>query len=515
MTKTKQTIQFSNFNVFAIFSGFHLKIVPFLCDILANMSMPKLNDYELLEIIGSGSYSVVHRAKHKETKLSFAIKCVAKANLSKSSTDNLLREIKLLKTLKHKHIVEMIDFRWDEKSIYIIMELCDAGNLSTYIKRHCTLPETTCKFFMKQLASAMQYMRSNNISHFDLKPQNLLLIKAPTIMLKVADFGFAQYLSLNEENTVIKGSPLYMAPEILLKHCYNPSADLWSIGVILYECIFGRAPYSSKTLDELLQKVKVKQKITISPTAAISSDCRDIMTRLLVHEPEQRISFQQFFDHPFLNLNHDASDENLGKAIQIVTKAVEEDQKKNYREAYYAYCEGLQYFVPLIAAESDANKRQHLQQQATNYMERAEEIKRSFTEAFIQQKNVKSVNGQAEASCSSSEENPVKQALKPNLNYKQLYSLFTSTPQVQHALEIGRQAELYSYEQNNSAALDRYTSALNVLVPLLKQEPSGQRREMLQKQVVEWMQEAESIKALVMAHNVTDSKTDHQHCCIQ
>lgn len=75
------------------------------------------------------------------------------------------------------------------RSIYIIMELCNAGNLSTYIKRHCTLPEKTCKFFMKQLASAMQYMRSNNISHFDLKPQNLLLIKSPDLTLKVADFG--------------------------------------------------------------------------------------------------------------------------------------------------------------------------------------------------------------------------------------------------------------------------------------------------------------------------------------
>lgn len=70
------------------------------------------------------------------------------------------------------------------------MELCNAGNLSTYIKRHCTLPESTCKFFMKQLASAMQYMRSNNISHFDLKPQNLLLIKAPNLTLRVADFGY-------------------------------------------------------------------------------------------------------------------------------------------------------------------------------------------------------------------------------------------------------------------------------------------------------------------------------------
>lgn len=92
-----------------------------------------------------------------------------------------------------------------------------------------------------------------------------------------------------------------MAPEILLKHSYSPLADLWSIGVILYECIFGRAPYSSKSLDELLQKIKIKQKIIIAPSVAISSECRDIMTRLLVHEPDQRISFQEFFDHPFLS----------------------------------------------------------------------------------------------------------------------------------------------------------------------------------------------------------------------
>lgn len=225
----------------------------------------------------------------------------------------------------------------------------------------------------------------------------------------------------------------------------------------------------------------------------------------------------------------------------MVTKAVYEDEKKNYRDAYHAYCEGLQHFVPLISAETDTEKRVFLQQTATNYMERAEEIKRSYQEAFTQQSNSGNSDGQAAAS-SSTAENPVKQALKPASNYKQmckittrnayhrsdssmlllhfhyisiLDSLFASTPQVQHALEIGRQAELYSYEQNHTAALDRYTSALNVLVPLLPQEPSGIRKDLLQKQVLEWMREAESSKALVMAHKATDNKSDHQHCCIQ
>lgn len=85
------------------------------------------------------------------------------------------------------------------------MELCNAGNLSAYIKRHKTLPETTCKWFMRQLASAMKYMRSCNISHFDLKPQNLLLIHAPTLMLKVADFGYFFRFEYSHWDCAIEG----------------------------------------------------------------------------------------------------------------------------------------------------------------------------------------------------------------------------------------------------------------------------------------------------------------------
>lgn len=118
------------------------------------------------------------------------------------------------------------------------------------------------------------------------------------------------------------------------------------------------------------------------------------------------------------------SSQNLARAIQIVTRAVEEDEKQNYRDAYYSYCEGLQYFVPMISAESDTNKRKLLQDRATTYLERAEEIKQSFTEAFVEQKNVESANQPAEASTSSTE-NPVKQALKPAVNYLQICEFVT------------------------------------------------------------------------------------------
>ncbi|KAJ6637837.1 Serine/threonine-protein kinase ULK3 [Pseudolycoriella hygida] len=312
----------------------------------------------------------------KDTKeRTVAIKTVQRKTLSISSKENLLVEIKLLKRLNHKYIVNMFDFVWDEQNIFIIMEYCDGGNLSLYIKKHKTLPEKTCKFFLAQLAEAVQYMHSQNVSHFDLKPQNLLLTHCPNLTLKVADFGFAQYLNLGESNSTIKGSPLYMAPEILLDRCYDQSADLWSIGVILYECLFGSAPYSSKSLDELMDKIRKKKSIEIPKTKAISFTCEDLLVRLLVHDPKQRISFSDFFEHEFLNLNSKESNEKLNKAVEIFSKAVEEDSKLNYAVALQLYSKGLQEFLQVIFHEPNAKRKAALRERANVYLQRAEEIK--------------------------------------------------------------------------------------------------------------------------------------------
>lgn len=100
-----------------------------------------------------------------------------------------------------------------------------------------------------------------------------------------------------------------MAPEILLDRCYDPSADLWSIGCILYECLAGSAPYSSKNLEELLHKIKTKQPIDIRGIARLSAACEDLLARLLVHDPAKRISFVDFFDHEFLDMEHEPTSE--------------------------------------------------------------------------------------------------------------------------------------------------------------------------------------------------------------
>lgn len=407
----------------------------------------------------------------------------------------------------------MEDFCWDSQNIYIIMELCEVS-LSAFIKRRQRLSESTCRIFVRMLADAMKYLRNNNVSHFDLKPQNLLLTRpnsSSNYVLKICDFGFAQHLSLYEENETVKGSPLYMAPEIILKRKYDPRADLWSIGVILYECLFGKAPYSSRSIQELIDKVKSLQKIEIPQTAKISPECEDLLTRLLQHDPDQRITFDEFFAHAFVDLKHAPSDQNMEKAIELATHAVEEDNRQNYTKAYHLYCESLKFFVPLIDAES-GTKKAALRSSALRYLNRAEEIKHSII--FPSQHRQPSDDSQRQAPVSTCS---VEEALEPSQQFKVLYQKCFANPQMKSGLDMAQQAEYYAYEKKLEVSLDTYKRALGVLVPLLNEEVDGERKKLLHNQILAWMKDAESIKSLVQARSNIKSEEsveskERSHC---
>lgn len=426
--------------------------------------------------------------------------------------DRLVTEIEIQKKLEHRYIVKMYDFGWDSKNIYIIMELCETS-LSSFIKKRQRLAEKSCRYFLRMLAEAMAYLRENNISHFDLKPQNLLLTRDAVnsvYILKLCDFGFAS-ISEEEEELGIKGSPLYMGPEIIITGKYDARADLWSIGVIFYECLFGKAPYSSKTIEELIEKVKNKQQIDYPPNSKISSECEDLLTRLLQHDPDKRISFQDFFNHDFVDLKHAPSDENMERAIEIMTKAVEEDTNRNYQNAYHLYCEGLTYFVPLIDAETGA-KKAALRERALSYMKRAEEIKHSIMNPDTQvQQPTSSKPLQVKLT--------VQRAIEPPQHYKILYEKCYSNNELKNGLEIGQQAEYYAFEKKFETALETFKRSLSILVPLLNSEVEHERKKLLHKQILNWMKEAESIKALLEAQkniesSATSEVTSNTHCVI-
>ncbi|CAI8024784.1 Serine/threonine-protein kinase ULK3 [Geodia barretti] len=140
------------------------------------VGLPQMKDYVLTESLGTGTYATVYKAVHKgKQKGVVAVKCIKRSRLTVSSMENLLTEIKVMKQLQHEHIVQLSEFEWDTNYIFLIMEYCSGGDLSNFIRSRNTLAEVEAKYFLQQLACALQFLRSKGIAHMDLKPQNLLL----------------------------------------------------------------------------------------------------------------------------------------------------------------------------------------------------------------------------------------------------------------------------------------------------------------------------------------------------
>ncbi|XP_026444405.1 serine/threonine-protein kinase ATG1c-like isoform X3 [Papaver somniferum] len=172
-----------------------------------------------------------------------------------------------------------------------------------HIQRKGKVTEATAKHFMQQLAAGLQILRQNNVIHRDLKPQNLLLTtNGDQAVLKIADFGFARSLQPRGLAETLCGSPLYMAPEIMQFQKYDAKADLWSVGVILYQLVIGKTPFTGNNQIQLLQNI-MKSKELQFPTdiKELSSDCTDLCRKLLRRDPVERLTFEEFFGHLFLS----------------------------------------------------------------------------------------------------------------------------------------------------------------------------------------------------------------------
>lgn len=337
-------------------------------------SFPKLKDFTFERKLGSGSYASVYKAVNKHNNDVCAVKCIKRSSLTDTSTENLLREIEILKNIRNDHIVPLKDFQWNDNYIYLIMEYCQGGDLSNFIKSRRTIPEKYVRRFLQQIAFALKHLHSLGIAHMDLKPHNILLTSTNNPSLKLGDFGFAQKLIGNTPGQHLKGSPLYMAPEILKYKSYDAKVDLWSVGVILYEVIFGYAPFISNSFEELEVKILDDKPIEIPSNIMLSANCKDLLKRLLQRNPKDRISFEQFFNHPFIDLDHMPSSNSFFKAKELFDKATKADEKKDYKFAQKCYLNGLEFLIPAIQYEKDNRKKDEMREKAQKLLKRAEEI---------------------------------------------------------------------------------------------------------------------------------------------
>ncbi|XP_054466443.1 serine/threonine-protein kinase ULK1a isoform X2 [Anoplopoma fimbria] len=264
-------------------------------------------EFNRKDLIGHGAFAVVFKGRHKEKRdWVVAVKCINKKNLAKSQV-LLGKEIKILKELKHENIVRLLDYQEMGGCVYLVMEYCNGGDLAEYLHSKGMLSEDTIRVFLQQIGQAMKVLQGKGILHRDLKPQNILLChpegrrSSPiNTSIKIADFGFARHLQTNTMAATLCGSPMYMAPEVIMSQNYDAKADLWSIGTIVYQCLTGKAPFHASTPQEL--RLFYESNMTLLPSVPkeTSLNLRHLLLGLLQRNHKERIGFDEFFQHPFL-----------------------------------------------------------------------------------------------------------------------------------------------------------------------------------------------------------------------
>lgn len=268
--------------------------------------------YYAKDIIGHGAFAVVYRGRAiNNPRKVVAIKNVTKKNLAKSK-DLLDKEIDILQELtklQHENVVALYAVEDRSHVVFLIMEYCNGGDLADYLQSKGTLSEDTIRMFLKQIAAAMKALHAMGVIHRDLKPQNILLsynvpkenLTPSMITLKIADFGFARFLEDGVMAATLCGSPMYMAPEVIMSLQYDAKVDLWSIGTIIFQCLTGSAPFNAQN-PQALKRIYEKNLVLIPDIpSGTSPEMADLLTGLLKRNASERMSFEHFFAHPFLH----------------------------------------------------------------------------------------------------------------------------------------------------------------------------------------------------------------------
>ena len=233
---------------------------------------------------------------------SLAGKVVAKSSLTKSrAKQKLIAEIKIHRSLRHRHVVQFIHFFEDKRNVYIILELCEHRSLMDLVKRRKRLTEPEVRYYMVQMLDALRYMHGKNVIHRDMKLGNLFLSREMEI--RVGDFGLAtQLASPDEKRKTICGTPNYIAPEILDNRSDGHSfeVDIWSLGVIMYTMLVGKPPFETKDVKSTYKRIRANA-YSFPASAGICEHAESLIRWILHTRPERRPTLGQIRAHPFFS----------------------------------------------------------------------------------------------------------------------------------------------------------------------------------------------------------------------
>ena len=259
--------------------------------------------YELKEVIGKGKFGVVNLGIHKKTQQQVAVKIINKDSIKTLEDKELVRiEIGILKLCHHPNVVRLLDHLENEDYIFIVMEYIEGGTLGQYFKKkNFNFSERQASSIMSQIASGVKYLHKYGIVHRDLKPDNIMITQQNDFgVIKIMDFGLSKIVSTQERMVDGYGTLSYVAPEVLLRTPYNKEVDIWSMGVILFYMLCGHLPFKGNKEVIIAEKI-VNDDLEFDEEEweVRSKKVRDLITSCLKKEPEERISIDDFINHPW------------------------------------------------------------------------------------------------------------------------------------------------------------------------------------------------------------------------
>ena len=264
---------------------------------------PSVNDFESLtkKAIGEGAFGEVYKVRHKISRELYAIKVVNKKKITDANLlPQLRREIRIMYSLTHPHIIKLHNHFEDDNNFYLVLELAEGGTLFHKLAKFKNFDEAAAAQYMREVILAVEYLHSRDppIIHRDIKPENLLLDKdGRDGRIKLADFGWSNFFNVDRTRLTYCGTLDYLAPEMINKEGHSTSLDLWNLGVLLFELLTGTAPFQATNQEAMFQKilaVRINFPKNFPPLA------KDLIVKMLKANPAERISLAEITNHPWM-----------------------------------------------------------------------------------------------------------------------------------------------------------------------------------------------------------------------
>jgi len=264
----------------------------------------QLGDFDIGKPLGRGKFGNVYLAREKKSGYIVALKVLFKSQLQQSNVEHQLRrEIEIQSHLRHPNILRLYGYFYDESRVYLILEYAAKGELYKELQKQGRFDEHRTATYIASLAKALLYCHSKHVIHRDIKPENLLLGLQGD--LKIADFGWSVHAP-NSRRKTLCGTLDYLPPEMVEGSLHDESVDVWSLGVLCYEFLYGQPPFEAAGHSETYKRIlRVDLKFPDSPN--VSPKAHDLIRSLLVKVPSERMSLSSVLEHPWIMQFADAS----------------------------------------------------------------------------------------------------------------------------------------------------------------------------------------------------------------